>query len=179
MQRWVEYKKQTCSEVWAQHIEYRTLNMVDYFGERKMMIEDMKPKDVLAFYEWDLANGRRVFFRPDADKSLSRRTVNDHAAILKAFLNDAVMQEIIEVNPASNVVVPKQGQKTTVEKVKFFNKEQLGLLLKFVKGHELFDPLYNIVKVDVCYGLRRSELLGLRWSVIDFNKEQIEIRTHW
>lgn len=37
------------------------------------------------------------------------------------------------------------------------------------------DPLALFILVDVTYGLRRSELLGLKWSAIDFDNKNIHI----
>ena len=37
------------------------------------------------------------------------------------------------------------------------------------------DPLALFILMDVTYGLRRSELLGLKWSAIDFENKNIQL----
>ena len=39
-----------------------------------------------------------------------------------------------------------------------------------------YGALYYISKIGLYYGLRRSEILGLKWSAIDYNNNEIEIR---
>lgn len=53
----------------------------------------------------------------------------------------------------------------------YYSKEEVEKLLEVLKD----DPLYPIVFVDVYYGLRRSELLGLTWDSIDFERNTISV----
>lgn len=48
--------------------------------------------------------------------------------------------------------------------------------MRFVKSEPRFEVLYYIGKIGFYYGLRRSELLGLKWSAINYCTDQIEIR---
>jgi integrase len=52
----------------------------------------------------------------------------------------------------------------------FFSYEEAQLFLSKIKDHELYELFY----VTLFFGLRREEILGLRWSAIDFiNKTMI------
>jgi len=38
------------------------------------------------------------------------------------------------------------------------------------------DPLYPVVKITALYGLRRSEVLGLKWDSVDFTTGRLTIK---
>ena len=172
---WIEYKSQQVEKTTASVYADKSKTAIKYFKEKNMMIEDLKPRDLLHFYEWELKNGRRNVYSENASRALSRRTVADHATIIKSFLNDAVVQGIIMTNPADKVSVPRTKE-NNVKEIAYMDLKEAKTFLKFVKDEELFEILYYISKIGLYYGLRRSEILGLKWSAIDYSKNEIEIR---
>jgi len=44
-------------------------------------------------------------------------------------------------------------------------------MLKAFEGH----PLQPLVFISLCYGLRRSEVLGLKWKAINFEENTLKI----
>ncbi len=54
----------------------------------------------------------------------------------------------------------------------FYNQKQIENLIRVVKG----DPIEFGVITASFYGLRRSEVLGLKWDAIDFENKTITIR---
>lgn len=75
---------------------------------------------------------------------------------------------IIKSNPADRVEKPRKAQ----YKATIYNQEELNVLFKVARG----DPLELPIILGAFYGLRRSEVLGLKWDAIDFEKETISIR---
>lgn len=53
----------------------------------------------------------------------------------------------------------------------FLNQEQANEMLKAFDNH----PLQPLVFISLCYGLRRSEVLGLKWKAIDFKENTFRI----
>ena len=53
----------------------------------------------------------------------------------------------------------------------YYNKDELIKLLEVVKGTKLEFPVF----IAVYYGLRRSEIAGLKWSAIDFTYKTLSI----
>ena len=90
-----------------------------------------------------------------------------HANIHKAFAY-AYKTDLIQSNPADKVELPK------IEKYsgQFYNQKQIENLIRVVKG----DPIEFGVITASFYGLRRSEVLGLKWDAIDFENKTITIR---
>ena len=62
-------------------------------------------------------------------------------------------------NPARQV----KPSKADKPEIKILSKQEIATLLKMAKGTSLYDP----VLVAVTTGVRRGELLGLRWSDAD------------
>lgn len=55
------------------------------------------------------------------------------------------------------------------------DKGQAEAFLIYVKSEPMFEKLYCFSKLGLYYGLRRSELPGLKWGAIDFGKNEIII----
>ena len=173
-ERWIDYKSTQieCTTAWGYKSKSKTI--IEYFREKDFKIEELEPKDLLTYYEWALENGRRNVYNENMSTGLNRRTVRDQSALIKGFLNDAVIEGIISTNPADKVQVPRVKENNTKE-IAFMDIEQSEAFLKFVKSDPLFEKLYCISKIGLFYGCRRSEILGLKWSAIDFEKGAIVI----
>ena len=76
--------------------------------------------------------------------------------------------DIIPNNPADKVQKPKKEQFIG----EFYTTDQLLNLIEASKG----DELELIILLTVHYGLRRSEVLGLKWDDIDFKNKTLTIR---
>ena len=173
-ERWIDYKSTQieCTTAWGYKSKSKTI--IEYFREKDFKIEELEPKDLLTYYEWALENGRRNVYNENMSTGLNRRTVRDQSALIKGFLNDAVIEGIISTNPADKVQVPRVKENNTKE-IAFMDIEQSEAFLKFIKSDPLFEKLYCISKIGLFYGCRRSEILGLKWSAIDFEKGAIVI----
>lgn len=79
----------------------------------------------------------------------------------------AYRSDYILTNPADKIERPKMPK----FKAKFYTAEQMAMLFEKLKG----DPYEYIYKLTAIYGLRRSEVTGLRWSAIDFEKNTLTI----
>ena len=79
-----------------------------------------------------------------------------------------VKTDMIQTNPADKVELPK------VEKYSgnVYNKKQLEELFQAIKG----DPAEFGVVTAAFYGLRRREVVGLKWDAVDFEKKTITIK---
>ena len=173
IEKWGVYKSQQIESTTSEGYTHRIKLIADYARKHDFQIETVTAKDILAFYEWALKYGRRNVPK-SGDTSLSRRTVRDVAMIVKAFLNDAVVQGIISINPADKVSVPRVKKNNTKE-IAYMELDEAKRFLAFVKSDELFKILYYISKLGFIYGMRRSELLGLRWSTFDFERMGFEV----
>ena len=126
-----------------------------YFTEHPVLLEDLKPVHILDFYNWLYSEGIK-----------GATVILYHANIRKA-LNYAVQTDLIPNNPAIKVGRPKAEQYIA----SYYNEEELNNLFRVIKN----SPIELIVTLTAFYGLRRSEVLGIKWSAIDFENKTITI----
>ena len=87
---------------------------------------------------------------------------------LQATVSYAVRLELIPSNPTDKVDRPKKDRYIG----SFYDADELTKLFKASKGTKLEFPIL----FGAFYGMRRSEVLGLKWDAIDFENDTIVIR---
>lgn len=131
-------------------------SIVPYFQAHPIELTQIKPVHLERYYT--------TLYQ----RELSPNTILHHHANIHKALRDAVKKELILTNPAAIVDKPKK-KKFIPEP---YAKEEMLMLLKCVQG----DSLEIAINLAVFYGLRRSEITGLRWKDIDFDKRLITVR---
>ena len=129
--------------------------IVHYFRRKQILLKELRPSDIQRFYTEQL---KRVG---------ANSVIHYHANIHKA-LKYAVQTELIHTNPADKIELPKKGTFTA----SFYDSSEVLKLFEAAKGTSLEIPIF----LGAFYGLRRSEVLGLRWDAIDFKNNTITIR---
>ncbi|WP_159435401.1 tyrosine-type recombinase/integrase [Sporobacter termitidis] len=129
--------------------------IIPYFQERSTLLSQLKPKHIEGYYDTLLTRG------------LSPTTVLRHHANIRKALQKAVTLELIPSNPADRVTRPRKADYLAG----YYSVEDATALLRAVTGSILEIP----VTLGLFYGLRRSEVLGLRWEAIDFENHVIRI----
>lgn len=125
-----------------------------YFNSRGITLQSITSEDI------------RVFYNSQVGK-VSAATIRRYHANIRKCLQEAYEDGKILSNPADKVKLPK-GDAFVGD---YYNREELLELLEQVKGTKLEFPVY----IAVYYGLRRSEIAGLKWSAIDFNYKTVSI----
>lgn len=104
-----------------------------------------------------------------SDKPLKATTIQHINRVFKAALNEAVERQYIKHNPTHKLKISKDS---TTNKLDVYTVEEIRELQEAVQGTDMELPvalLFDCV-------MRRGELLGLRYSDIDFDKSIVMIR---
>ena len=118
-----------------------------YFREKGILLKDLKAKDIQKFYDIQL-------------ERVTANTVIHYHAIIRLALCYARKQGYIKENPIDEVDKPEKNQFIG----QFYSVSELNKLIEVVRDTKLELP----VLFGGFYGLRRSEVVGLRWSAFDF-----------
>ncbi len=123
----------------------------------------LQPLQIQAFYSEALVRGRK-----DGSGGLSAQTVLHFHRVLHKALGQAVKWQLLVRNPADAVQAPRPDKKEML----VLNEHETSQLLENLEGGRLHMP----VALAVSLGLRRGEILALRWQDIEFDTGKVTIR---
>lgn len=129
----------------------------------KHRLTELKPLHIQAAHSAALENGRC-----DGKGGLSSQTVAHHHSLLRRALEQAVKWQMLAVNPADAVQAPRPRQHEMVA----FTDEQVSQIIAETKGK----PIHLPIIVALTTGLRRGEVVGLRWQDVDLDAASLAVR---
>jgi integrase len=127
------------------------------------------PEDLDALYARLLDSGRRN----GTGGGLSPASVRYVHRILRKALNDALRKGSISRNPAATADPPRRaGTDRSEQEMQVWTAAQLQSFLSLIESHRLA-PAYVLAAHT---GMRRGEVLGLRWSDVDLTHGRVSVR---
>ncbi|MEN6567133.1 MAG: tyrosine-type recombinase/integrase [Veillonellales bacterium] len=130
-------------------------------------LKKLKPTHLMEFYN----NLREDGMRLDGKKGkLSSRTIQMHHRLLSAILNKAKQWQFIEINPCQHVDAPKSKSKSAP-----IYDEQTLLRFFQILFAEAKTKYQVFFLLDFSTGLRRGEMVGLRWNDINIEKAVLHV----
>ena len=145
---------------------YRQLidrQIIPYLGA--IVLQRLRAADVVSWHTKLLHEGRH-----DGDP-LSPRTVGHAHRVLRKALADACRGELLTRNPAALVQPPK----VDTEEMQILSAEQVRGVLGGLKGTPIFAPVVLLLST----GMRRGELMALRWGDIDLEAGKLKVERPW
>ena len=156
LQRWLQIARTTIAVTTYGSYSGLLRNPIDpWFRRKRITLKGLTAVDIQTFY---VEQGKRV---------KSNTVIHYHALIYRA-LSYAVKTDLIPANPADKVDRPRK----IVYQASFYTESEFSALFAAVSGTLIEVP----VKLAAFYGLRRSEVMGLRWDAIDFEQNTLSIR---
>ena len=156
LHQWLEMAKPTIALATYQSYKNMVNARLDrYFRDLGVTLGGVTPTQIQTFYQTILDDG------------YTTNTVIHYHAVLRRALQNAVKKDIIPRNPADRVDKPKKNS----YKASFYSDGEMQELFNVFDN----DPLCLPVKIAAYYGLRRSEVLGLKWDAINFAEKSISI----
>ncbi len=165
-----------CVRTWLKQIKpkveqttyegYETLSrahILPYFDALQIPLQEVTTAVLQAYFDEKAAHGNHKTKGP-----LSARSLRLHKNIIHETLCYAERENLVAKNACRFVELP------SVERFEsnYYNTDQMQQLFDALKD----DPLYLVVKMAAFYGLRRSEVLGLKWSSISFSENRFTIQ---
>ena len=143
------------------------IQMVDrlkvYFGDRPL--KTFTPDLVEGFLTQRRKTGNQAPCKSRKGKALANSTINRDLGILKSILNRAVFNGLLERNP--------------IHRVRAFREESRDRTLTPVEYEALLalcsPRMGSIVQLAYWTGMRKGEILGLRWDQVDLQNKVINL----
>ena len=126
-----------------------------YFRQRNLTLRELKARHLQMFYSEML-------------RKVKPNTVIHYHAIIHSALKYAVKTDMLVQNVADKVDRPKKNSFQPV----FLSAEEMQKMFEALLGTKLELP----VLVAAFYGLRRGEVVGLKWDAIDFEQGTISVK---
>lgn len=130
-----------------------------------LTLKNLKSKYIQEFYEYQKSG---YMLNDRMYKSLKPVSIHHLHSMIHKALKYAYAMDLIETDIASKLMKPT---KTKYEHTTY-TKDELEILLDAVKG----TSIEYAVKLTTYYGFRRSEVLGLTWDCVDWEKNTIDIK---
>ena len=137
------------------------------FGEMKM--EDITNLTVKQYINDLQANGKNQF----NGKPLAHKTILKHYIVLHALFENAVENEVIEVSPMQKMKRPKPRKDETPKEPVVYTESEVQYIYKCLDNEPLKWKALVMFAIDS--GCRRGEIIGLKWSEIDFKTGKVNI----
>ncbi|MGN0710747.1 MAG: tyrosine-type recombinase/integrase [Anaerovoracaceae bacterium] len=156
--RWLEYKKYNVED--TTHAGYHNVIkkwIFPYFSKFSLLVSEIRPVHIQDYIEYCQRKG------------LSNKSIDNHYGIIKNVFNYAIMLELVDKNPTERIKKPPVKQYIA----DFYTVQEAKKLLNSVNGTRIEFPVY----MAIYYGLRRSEIAGLKWDAINFESRTITIKT--
>lgn len=156
---WVEFNRPNVAvTTYNQYVNMLNVHIAPYFDSRGITLSSLTPGDLEDYYAAKIAEG------------LNPNSVIKHHAIIRSALQWAVKHRYIKENAADLATRPGR---TKFQSPAPYSVEEVAQLLTLTQNEPIAVPIF----LAAFYGLRRSEILGLRWSAIDFHNGWIHIST--
>lgn len=154
--------------------EYFCNRFIDFFGKNKL-INEIKPSDIEAykamradsFVEMKRKNKDKEWIIVKTDTKIKPATINRELNSLSKMFNLAVDNGYIEKSPCLKL------KKIKVEntKIRFLTKKEEKNLIVALKDHWLYPIVFTALKT----GMRKAEILNLKWENVNYKKGYINV----
>ena len=103
---------------------------------------------------------------------LSRRSLQICRNVLRAALNEAVEEGLIPRSPAARVGLPRTVAKPPkVKELEAWDADEVARFLEVIAGYR-WELAFRL---SVLYGMRRSEVIALRWDDLDTRRKTLRV----
>lgn len=158
--KWLDTYKKGVVKDHTYHFTYKSnieKYLIPYFGKAHLM--DIQQIDIQKYFNT---------VRSESGEPLAKSTLDKHKLILKSMFDAAIDNDLCYKNPVKNIRFQHVSD-SAVKKV--WTKEQAETAEKYARHCWCLD-----IVLYLHTGLRRSELLGLKWEDIDFEENTLHVQ---
>lgn len=154
LSEWIRFKENNIRPKTSQDY-YRLLDKYVYPGFQGIYMKDLDTRSM------------NFFYRNLVDRQVGFRTIRYLNSILRVAFKDAISQGILSTNPTDGAILPRWNKK----EMQVLDQNEVQRFLKSAKDSRFFYVYY----LAILTGMRLGELMGLRWSDVDFQNQVISV----
>jgi integrase len=157
-QDWLETVKGTVRvNSYLNYLNTANDHVIPYFNSLGVPVQDIKPVHIQKYYNAKYNEG------------LSASTIEKHRTVIRGiFVYARDILEIVDALPSDRAKLPKKE----ISPPNYYTEEELEKLFRVVEG----ETVESAVRLCATYGFRRSEVLGLTWDCVDFERKTVTVR---
>lgn len=135
-----------------------------------MRLEEFRVRHVQDYIQFVMAKGRQDIHHPG--EQMAAATVKRYATVFRSILSLAYKMEYIDndISASRRLVFPKNDRK----EVEVYSADEVRQILEALEEESVNIKL--LVELALFTGCRRGEIVGLRWSDIDFDAHRLYVR---
>lgn len=137
------------------------------FGKIKMA--DIDFLTVKGYFTELQANGKQRY----TGKPLKFKSIIQHYTVLHSFFANAVENEILEYSPMQKMKRPKPRKDEEIKQAISYNETEVQYIIECLNKEPLKWKALVMFAIDS--GCRAGEIVGLKWSEIDFKTGKVNI----
>ena len=170
---WLEVWMENCAKIKLRPSTYKTSQgfLKNHIKPQigSVPLADLTSLDLQRFYKHLLDGGRvdRVEAKKKP-KGLAPKTVRNIHQMIGSAYNLAIEQCLVTKNPTQGCALPKVEHK----EMKTLTADQLSAFFREARDSGVYELCY----LDLATGLRRGELLGLKWTDVDLDRDILKIQ---
>ena len=154
---------------WLERIK-NTIELTSYAGYKRNIVSIIAPYFNSRWITLSTLSGALIdeFYNSELKRGLSPNTIIRYHANIHKALEDAFKDGLVPYNYADRAHRPKETEYIA----EYYNRDELLELFDVVKGKKI----EFAVLIAAYYGFRREEVVGLKWSCIDFKYKTITVK---
>lgn len=135
----------------------------------RMKMKDLRTYHIQQFIQYLSTEKKRLDGR---EGTIAASTVKRYTTVLRSIVTTAYKLEYIEggIGRSRRIEFPKEETK----EVEVFTLEEVGQILTALESEPMH--IRAVIEVALFTGCRRGEIVGLKWSDIDFENQRISIK---
>lgn len=155
---WLERKKRRVRlDTYEAYQCYYDNHLKPFFEPRNLKIDEVTPRLIQKYVDQKEREGQ------------SPNSINKHLVVLNGVFKEAAALQEVSLNPCANVTISRIEEEFHGTAYEAADAKRL---LTTIEG----DAIEPAVYLGLYLGLRRSEVVGLRWGDIDFEHNVVHIR---
>ncbi len=155
-------------EHWLEAVQKPTLRLGSYIRYQTRVKNHIVPTLGHVQLQKLTADHVRSLYAQKSNEGLSPATIRTIHAVLHKALEEAIRSGYVVRNVCDLVTPPRIAK----HEVQVLTQEQAHTLLETAKGHRI----EALLTLALATGMRKGEMLALRWSDIDFENTSLSIR---